>query len=104
VIGLTTQETLATIERMAAIHAEFWLDSGLQEHSWLPDHGFWFSTPDQELVDDFFATCVKRFWDEKPCEKISRIAGTTCHPQSTPGVLPTTAKPDALLSVNNFQS
>ena len=61
VIGLSTQETLATIQRMAAIHAEFWLDSGLQEHSWLPDHGFWFSTPDPELVDDFFATYGVRF-------------------------------------------
>ena len=60
-IGLTTQETLATIERMAAIHADFWLDPGLQEHSWLPDHGFWFSTPDPELVDDFFATYGVRF-------------------------------------------
>jgi hypothetical protein len=47
---------------------------------------------------------MKRQGSEKPCEKISPIAGTTCHPQSTSGVLPTTAKPDAHLSVNNFQS
>ena len=61
VIGLNTKETLTTIQRMAAIHAEFWQDPSLQGHSWLPQHGFWFSTPDPELVEDFFATYGVRF-------------------------------------------
>lgn len=61
VIGLSDQETLATIRRMAAIHAEFWMDPGLQQHSWLPSHGFWFSTPDPAIVEDFFATYGVRF-------------------------------------------
>jgi hypothetical protein len=64
VIGLTTAETLATIQRMAAIHAEFWLDPGLQQHDWLPRHGFWFADPKAELVDDFFATYGVRFGPE----------------------------------------
>lgn len=61
VIGLSHQETLATIQRMAAIHAEFWMDSSLQQHDWLPDHGFWFTDPNPEIVDDFFATYGVRF-------------------------------------------
>jgi len=61
VIGLSYQETLATIQRMAAIHAEFWLDPALQQHSWLPGHGFWFADPKLEIVDDFFATYGVRF-------------------------------------------
>ena len=64
VIGLSYQETLATIERMAAIHAEFWLDPALQQHSWLPQHGFWFANPKPELVDDFFALYGIRFGPE----------------------------------------
>ena len=61
VIGLSYQETLATIQRMAAIHAEFWLDPSLNQHSWLPNHGFWFADPKAEIVDDFFATYGVRF-------------------------------------------
>jgi hypothetical protein len=64
VIGLTDQETLASIRRMAAIHAEFWLDPGLRQHDWLPDHGFWFATPNGEIVEDFFATYGVRFGPE----------------------------------------
>ena len=56
VIGLSDQETIATLERMAAIHAEFWLDPGLQQHDWLPQQGFWFADPKPDLSDDFFAT------------------------------------------------
>lgn len=61
VIGLSYGETLATVERMAAIHAEFWMDADLKQHSWLPRHGFWFADPKAEIVDDFFATYGVRF-------------------------------------------
>ncbi|MCP9805495.1 phosphotransferase [Cyanobium sp. T1B-Tous] len=61
VIGLSYQETLASIQRMAAIHAEFWMDPGLHQHDWLPNHGFWFSNPNAEIVEDFFATYGVRF-------------------------------------------
>lgn len=64
VIGLSYQETLATIQRMAAIHAEFWMDDGLQQHGWLPDHGFWFANHQQPIVEDFFATYGVRFGPE----------------------------------------
>jgi len=64
VIGLSYQQTLATIERMAAIHAEFWMDPALQAHDWLPGHGFWFADPKPEVVDDFFATYGVRFGDD----------------------------------------
>lgn len=64
VIGLSYQETLATIEKMAAIHAEFWLEPSLQQHSWLPGHGFWFTDPKPDLVDDFFAVYGIRFGPE----------------------------------------
>lgn len=64
VIGLSHQETVATIERMAAIHAEFWLDPSLKEHSWLPEHGFWFADPKPAIVDDFFAVYGVRFGPE----------------------------------------
>jgi hypothetical protein len=64
VIGLSDQDTLATIERMAAIHAEFWLDPQLEQHSWLPQTGFWFADPRPDLSDDFFATYGVRFGPE----------------------------------------
>lgn len=56
VIGLSDQDTLATIERMAAIHAGFWLDPDLQQHRWLPREGFWFADPRADLSADFLAT------------------------------------------------
>ena len=28
----------------------------MNEHSWLPNHGFWFADSKAEIVDDFFAT------------------------------------------------
>jgi hypothetical protein len=64
VIGLSYQETVATMERMAAIHAEFWLEPALEQHSWLPQHGFWFANPKPEIVDDFFAVYGIRFGPE----------------------------------------
>jgi hypothetical protein len=64
VIGLTYQQTLATIQQMAAIHAEFWKDPDLEEHNWLPPHGFWFTAPKSEILDDFFATYGVRFGSE----------------------------------------
>ena len=64
VIGLSDQETLATIERMAAIHAEFWLDPGLEQHGWLPREGFWFADPRPDLSEDFFTTYGVRIGPE----------------------------------------
>ena len=46
---------------MAAIHAEFWMDPSPDQHDRLPGHGFWFTTPDLEKADDFFATYGVRF-------------------------------------------
>lgn len=37
------------------------LDPSLSQHSWLPNHGFWFADPKAEIVDDFFATYGVRF-------------------------------------------
>mgnify|MGYP006276649113 CR=1 FL=1 len=64
VIGLSFAETVATVDRIAAIHAAFWMDPCLQEHSWLPPHGFWFSDPKAEIADHFFATYGIRFGPE----------------------------------------
>lgn len=64
VIGLSYEETLASVQRMAAIHAEFWMDESLPQHSWLPAHGFWFSRPDRDILDDFFTTYGVRFGAE----------------------------------------
>lgn len=64
VIGLTFEETLASIRSIAAIHATFWMDSSLKKHAWLPKHGFWFSSPKPEIIDDFFATYGVRFGTE----------------------------------------
>lgn len=61
VIGLSYPETLAAVQKMGAIHAEFWLDPDLNQHSWLPGHGFWFTDPNHEIADDFFATYGVRF-------------------------------------------
>ena len=61
VVGLSYAETLATIESIAAIHAEFWMDLGLEQHSWLPRHNFWFADPKSEIVDNFFAVYGVRF-------------------------------------------
>jgi Ecdysteroid kinase-like family len=64
VIGLSEQETIDSIERMAAIHAEFWLDAGLAQQTWLPQKGFWFADPKPDLSEDFFATYGIRFGPE----------------------------------------
>ncbi len=54
VVGLTRQETSASIQRMAALHAEFWMDPHLEQQEWLPAHNFWFAQPDPELIEPFF--------------------------------------------------
>jgi hypothetical protein len=56
VVGLTRQETRDTLKRMAALHAEFWMDPHLEQQDWLPAHNFWFAQPDTELVEPFFQT------------------------------------------------
>ena len=62
VVGLTRAQARDCIQSMAAIHAEFWLDPGLEQHSWLPDHTFWFSKPKPaEEVAGFLATYGVRF-------------------------------------------
>ncbi|MEI6032600.1 MAG: phosphotransferase [Synechococcaceae cyanobacterium ELA739] len=52
--GLTHSETLAALQRMALLHAKFWLDPDLEQHAWLPSHSFWFQSPQPELVGPFF--------------------------------------------------
>lgn len=60
-VGLSQAQTLDCLKQMAAIHAEFWMDPGLDQHSWLPQHTFWFSKPRQEAMEDFLATYGVRF-------------------------------------------
>jgi len=80
VIGLSEQETIDSIERIAAIHAEFWLDPGLAQLTWLPQKGFWFADPKPDLSEDFFATYGIRFGPEvigKPSsDRRPRFAGS----------------------------
>jgi hypothetical protein len=64
VVGLTQAQTQDCIERMAAIHAAFWMDPELQQHDWLPHHTFWFSTPKQEALEGFLTTYGVRFGPE----------------------------------------
>jgi thiamine kinase-like enzyme len=54
VVGLTRHETRDTIQRMAVLHAEFWMDPHLEQQDWLPANNFWFAQPDTELVEPFF--------------------------------------------------
>ncbi|MEB3199455.1 MAG: phosphotransferase [Synechococcaceae cyanobacterium] len=64
VIGLSFEETLATVQQMGAIHARFWLNPELSGHAWLPRHGFWFADPREEFFEDFFRTYGVRFGPE----------------------------------------
>jgi hypothetical protein len=64
VVGLSYQESAATIEAMAAIHAEFWMDPALEQHSWLPEGSFWYAEPKTEILDDFLAVYGVRFGPE----------------------------------------
>lgn len=52
-LGLTHAETLAALQSMAVLHAEFWLDPALEQQSWLPAHSFWFQHPQGDLVEPF---------------------------------------------------
>jgi len=61
VVGLSRAQALDCIERVARIHAEFWMDPALEQHAWLPAHTFWFSIPKPELVEGFLATYGVRF-------------------------------------------
>jgi hypothetical protein len=61
VIGLSHADVRDSVRRMAALHAEFWLDPHLELQSWLPLHSFWFQKPKPELVEDFFTTYAIRF-------------------------------------------
>ena len=60
-LGLSHAETLTAVQRMAALHAEFWMDPHLEQQSWLPQHSFWFQKPRQDLVESFFQTYSVRF-------------------------------------------
>lgn len=64
VIGLSLEESLASVRRMGQLHARFWLDPALKDHRWLPPHGFWFGQPKPEIADDFFRTYGTRFGKE----------------------------------------
>ena len=64
VVGLTYEQTLSAVRNMAAIHAEFWMDSALEQYNWLPHHGLWFASPKQSVMEDFFATYGVRFGSE----------------------------------------
>ena len=64
VVGLTYEQTLSAVRNMATIHAEFWMDSALEQHNWLPHHGLWFASPKQSVMEDFFATYGVRFGSE----------------------------------------
>ena len=52
--GLTHPETLAALQRLAVIQAEFWLDPLLEQQAWLPAHSFWFQRPHGDLHQPFF--------------------------------------------------
>jgi len=54
VLGLSQAETLASIKRMAVLHAEFWMDPHLEEQPWLPPNNFWFSEPKEENEEPFY--------------------------------------------------
>ena len=58
VVGLTYEQTLSAVRKMAAIHAEFWMDAALEQHNWLPHHGLWFASPKQNVIEDFLLIMV----------------------------------------------
>jgi len=60
-LGLSHAETLTAVQRMAALHAEFWMDPYLQQQPWLPRHSFWFQHPKADLVESFLQTYSVRF-------------------------------------------
>lgn len=64
VIGLSFEESLDSVRRMGRIHARFWMDPALQDHQWLPPHGFWFGQTKPEKSEDFFRIYGTRFGKE----------------------------------------
>ncbi len=60
-LGLSHAETLRSLQRLAALQAEFWMDPHLEQQSWLPLHSFWFQNPRADLVESFFQTYSVRF-------------------------------------------
>lgn len=48
--GLSTEETAAALEAMAAVHARFWQNDRLLQEAWLPSHRFWYQGPAIELT------------------------------------------------------
>ena len=63
VLGLSHAETLATVQRLAVLQAEFWMDPLLEQQAWLPAHSFWYQHPLPELVEPFFEAYAVRLGD-----------------------------------------
>lgn len=64
--GLSQREARAVLERIAAVHAAYWMDPQLEAHPWLPSHTFWFqflvggSEPPAERAGHLFE--LLEFW------------------------------------------
>ncbi|MFZ0407680.1 MAG: hypothetical protein WAM11_06170 [Cyanobium sp.] len=67
-LGLSHAETLASLQRLAELQAEFWMDPLLEQQAWLPAHSFWLQSPGAELVEPFFAT-----YSVRPGERAVRV-------------------------------
>ena len=63
-LGLSHAETVAALQSIAVLHAEFWLDPLLQQQSWLPAHSFWFQQPQADLVEPFVANYSVRLGEQ----------------------------------------
>ena len=53
--GLSQREARAALERIAAVHAAYWMDPQLQAQPWLPSHTFWFQGEFDDLLEGFEA-------------------------------------------------
>ncbi len=62
--GLSHAETVASLQSIAVLHAEFWLDPQLERQSWLPAHSFWFQHPQADLVEPFVETYSVRLGEQ----------------------------------------
>ena len=48
--GLSQREARAVLQRIAAVHATYWMDPQLEAHPWLPSHTFWFQGEFDDLL------------------------------------------------------
>lgn len=53
--GLSQREARAVLQRIAAVHAAYWMDPVLKAHPWLPSHTFWFQGQFDDLIEGFEA-------------------------------------------------